>query len=146
MTPHEIQQRKRAAQQRLRAQRLRAGMLRGRVVVISLIAFVVLWGVVFTQMATGNDPVLGDSSSTLASSQRTQQPRRRSPVAPKPAPAPTPKKASPPNRSKPPNRKNSKPKNSTREEFEAEEFEAEPVEEELFLPEEELAPVITSQS
>src|SRR5690348_6060312 len=43
---------------RLAAQRQRAGRLRGRVVAISLICFVVLWGIVFAQMATGNDPVL----------------------------------------------------------------------------------------
>jgi hypothetical protein len=64
--PLEIQEKKRAAQRRLRAQRAKAGELRGRVVAISLICFVLLWGIVFAQMATGNDPVLGDSSSTIA--------------------------------------------------------------------------------
>jgi hypothetical protein len=58
MDPIEKLERKREAQRRLRAQRQRAGLLRGRVVAISLIAFVLLWGVVFAQMATGNDPVL----------------------------------------------------------------------------------------
>jgi hypothetical protein len=56
------------ARRRLRAQRQRAGQLRGRVVAISLIGFVLLWGVVFAQMATGNDPVLGDKSSVVATS------------------------------------------------------------------------------
>lgn len=66
MDPIEIQEKKRAAQRRLRAQRAKAGELRGRVVAISLICFVLLWGIVFVQMATGNDPVLGDSSSRIA--------------------------------------------------------------------------------
>ena len=63
MDPIEKMERKREAQRRLRAQRQRVGRLRGRVVAISLIAFVLLWGVVFGQMASGNDPVLGNSSS-----------------------------------------------------------------------------------
>jgi hypothetical protein len=58
MDPIEKRELKRKAWMRLASQRRRAGLLRGRVVVISLICFVVLWGVVFTQMATGNDPVL----------------------------------------------------------------------------------------
>ncbi len=52
-------ERKRNARRRRRAQQLRAGALRGRVVAISLICFALLWGIVFVQMATGNDPVLG---------------------------------------------------------------------------------------
>ena len=55
----------------LRAQRRRAGELRGRVIALSLIAFVLLWGVVFAQMATGNDPVLGSSSAS--GSQRSRK-------------------------------------------------------------------------
>jgi hypothetical protein len=54
-------ERKRQARHRLRAQRERAARLKTRVVAISLICFALLWGIVFTQMATGNDPVLGDS-------------------------------------------------------------------------------------
>jgi hypothetical protein len=54
-------ERRRIAQHRLRAQRLRAAALRSRVVAISLICFALLWGVVFVQMATGNDPVLGSA-------------------------------------------------------------------------------------
>jgi non-ribosomal peptide synthetase component E (peptide arylation enzyme) len=60
---------KRKAWMRLAAQKRRAGILRGRVVVISLICFTVLWGVVFAQMATGNDPVL--SGKEQASSTRS---------------------------------------------------------------------------
>ncbi|HEV7481896.1 MAG TPA: hypothetical protein VGO13_02220 [Solirubrobacterales bacterium] len=67
MDPIEKLERKREAQRRLRAQRQRAGLLRGRVVAISLIAFVLLWGIVFAQMATGNDPVLGASTPTTRS-------------------------------------------------------------------------------
>jgi hypothetical protein len=68
MNSFEKQQRLREAHRRLRAQRRRAGQLRGRVVAISLIGFVLLWVVVFAQMATGNDPVLGDRSAIVATS------------------------------------------------------------------------------
>lgn len=67
MNPIEKMERKREGQRRLRAQQQRMVQLRSRVVAISLIAFVVLWGVVFAQMATGNDPVLGNSSSARPS-------------------------------------------------------------------------------
>jgi hypothetical protein len=66
MDPIEKRELKRKAWLRLAAQRRRAGRLRGRVVVISLICFVVLWGVVFAQMATGNDPVLGSKNNAVA--------------------------------------------------------------------------------
>jgi hypothetical protein len=58
MDPIKKRELKRQAWMRLAAQRRRAGQLRGRVVAISLICFALLWGVVFAQMATGNDPVL----------------------------------------------------------------------------------------
>jgi non-ribosomal peptide synthetase component E (peptide arylation enzyme) len=66
MDPIEKRELKRKAWMRLAAQRRRAGMLRGRVVVISLICFVALWGVVFAQMVTGNDPVLGGKEQAVA--------------------------------------------------------------------------------
>ncbi|HET9185553.1 MAG TPA: hypothetical protein VFN82_05360 [Solirubrobacterales bacterium] len=53
---------KQEARRRLRAQRQRAGQLRARVVTVALIGFVLLWGVIFAQMATGHDPVLGDKA------------------------------------------------------------------------------------
>ena len=56
----------RAAQERLRAQRRRAGLLRSRVIAASLICFALLWGAIFVQMATGNDPVLGRSAAGAA--------------------------------------------------------------------------------
>jgi cytoskeletal protein RodZ len=59
---------KQEARRRLRAQRQRAGQLRARVVAIALIGFVLLWGVIFAQMVTGHDPVLGDKSSAVAAS------------------------------------------------------------------------------
>jgi hypothetical protein len=55
-------ERTRNARRRRQAQQLRAGALRSRVVAISLICFALLWGIVFVQMATGNDPVLGSSA------------------------------------------------------------------------------------
>lgn len=82
MDSFEKQVRKQEARRRLRAQRQRAGQLRGRVVAISLIAFVVLWGVVFAQMATGNDPVLGDKSSVVAASSANKKHRLKTTESP----------------------------------------------------------------
>jgi hypothetical protein len=67
MDPIEKRELKRKAWMRLAAQRRRAGILRGRVVVMSLLCFAVLWGVVFAQMATGNDPVLSGKEKATAS-------------------------------------------------------------------------------
>jgi hypothetical protein len=72
----EKQERKRDAQRRLRSQRQRAGLLRSRVIVVSLVSFALLWGVVFVQMATGNDPVLGNSSASVATSRRSRADER----------------------------------------------------------------------
>ncbi|HEX4730593.1 MAG TPA: hypothetical protein VH299_04955 [Solirubrobacterales bacterium] len=66
MDPIEKRELKRKAWMRLAAQRRRAGILRGRVVVMSLLCFAVLWGVVFAQMATGNDPVLSGKEKAAA--------------------------------------------------------------------------------
>jgi hypothetical protein len=66
MDPIEKRELKRQAWLRLAAQRHRAGLLRGRVVAISLICFAVLWGIVFAQMATGNDPVLSSKEKAVA--------------------------------------------------------------------------------
>lgn len=67
MDPIEKRELKRKAWMRLAAQRRRAGLLRGRVVVLSLLCFAVLWGAVFIQMITGNDPVLAAKRTTTAS-------------------------------------------------------------------------------
>jgi hypothetical protein len=66
MDPIEKRELKRQAWMRLAAQKRRAGLLRGRVVAISLICFALLWGIVFVQMATGNDPVLSAKEKTAA--------------------------------------------------------------------------------
>jgi hypothetical protein len=66
MDPIEKRELKRRAWAKLAAQKRRAGLLRGRVVIASLICFLFLWGIVFAQMATGNDPVLSAKSKTVA--------------------------------------------------------------------------------
>jgi hypothetical protein len=59
------------ARMRLGAQRSRVRLLRRRAIVISILAFALLWGVVFAQMVSGNDPVLGGTESkTVASSRK----------------------------------------------------------------------------
>jgi hypothetical protein len=82
MDPIEKRELKRKAWMRLGAQKRRAGLLRGRVVAISLVCFALLWGVVFVQMATGNDPVLSakektTSGRTTASVKRTRLHKKR---------------------------------------------------------------------
>lgn len=77
MDSFEKHERMQDARRRLRAQRQRTGQLRGRVVAISLIGFVLLWGVVFAQMATGNDPVLGDKSSVATKSSNAKKHRAK---------------------------------------------------------------------
>lgn len=77
MDPIQKRELKRQAWMRLAAQRRRAGRLRGRVVAISLVCFALLWGVVFVQMATGNDPVLSAKKTsatnrTTATAERTR--------------------------------------------------------------------------
>lgn len=66
MDPIEKRELKRKAWMRLAAQRRRAGLLRGRVLALSLICFAALWAIVFVQMATGNDPVLTSKERTVA--------------------------------------------------------------------------------
>jgi hypothetical protein len=138
MDRFEMEERKREARRRLRAQREKAGELRGRVVAISLVCFALLWGIVFVQMATGHDPVLGDTSSTVA--QRSGGADRH------------PAKA---NVAEADAGTDSEEPSSGGEELEASELETvepevEPVEEEFIEaepePEPEPAPVITSQS
>lgn len=74
MDPFEASNRRRDAQRRLSARRRRTGELRTRVVVLTLGGFVLLWGLVFTQMATGNDPVLsaGRHSPAVAQTDRRE--------------------------------------------------------------------------
>ncbi len=87
MDPIEKRELKRKAWMRLAAQRRRAGLLRGRVVVLSLLCFAILWGAVFAQMITGNDPALAGkegavSTRTVASTKEaveTTEPRELEP-------------------------------------------------------------------
>ena len=67
--------RKREAQRRIRAQRLRVRTLRTRAITISLLCFALLWAVVFVQMATGNDPVLGAGRRVVG--EKAAQPENR---------------------------------------------------------------------
>jgi hypothetical protein len=121
-------ERKRQARHRIRAQRERAGRLKTRVVAISLICFALLWGIVFAQMATGNDPVLGSSKPAGRNDGGNGR------VAKAPAePA-----------AREPEESEEESFEREEEELAAEETEAEPVEEEFV--EEEPAPVTTSQS
>ena len=100
MDPLEKIERKRQARHRIRAQRERAARLRTRVVAISLICFALLWGIVFAQMATGNDPVLGSSKPAgrsnggndrvaKAPAQTAPSPAETKPVEEEPAPVTT---------------------------------------------------------
>jgi hypothetical protein len=77
MDPIEKRELKRKAWRRLADQRRRAGLLRGRVVALSLVCFALLWGIVFVQMATGNDPVLsGKEKATTRATASTARARR----------------------------------------------------------------------
>jgi hypothetical protein len=71
----EQQTRKREAQRRVRAQRRRVGELRSRAIATSLVCFALLWAVVFVQMATGNDPVLGGGRRASGASATRPAPR-----------------------------------------------------------------------
>jgi hypothetical protein len=64
MEPREREAAKRRGRHKLEAMRRRATRLRERVVVTAIVGFVLLWTVVFVQMATGNDPVLGAGKTT----------------------------------------------------------------------------------
>jgi hypothetical protein len=133
-------ERKRQARHRIRAQRERAGKLRGRVIAISLICFALLWGVVFVQMATGNDPVLGDSSSTVAKGSSGRN-RHAAKAPPAEAGASTDSEEFGATEPEEPEEEAFAGEPAEEEPVEAE---AEPVEEEFI--EEEPAPVTTSQS
>lgn len=84
MDSFEIAERKRQARGRLRSQRARVGRLRKRAIAVSLVCFALLWGAVFVQMATGNDPALGSAAASAgaaaqeSSSSEEERQRRRS--------------------------------------------------------------------
>lgn len=86
MDQYERQEKQREAMRRLRTQRRRAGELRRRVVATSVVAFALLWAIVFAQMATGHDPVLSAKSSaamatTAGSHRKTKAQAARSEAA-----------------------------------------------------------------
>jgi hypothetical protein len=136
MDPTKKRELKRQAWMRLAAQRRRAGVLRGRVVAISLICFVVLWGVVFAQMATGNDPVLSGKGKAVAT---------RAAASPRQEIETTDPRELEPERST--DSKPARPREEEVEEFApgVEELEGEPEVEEVEA-ETELEPLVTSQS
>jgi hypothetical protein len=133
MDPIQKRELKRQAWMRLAAQRQRAGQLRGRVVAISLICFVVLWGIVFAQMATGNDPVLAGKEK--ASTTRTVASAKQE------------VETTDPRELEPGRHTDAVPTEGEEEVVEEETVEAEPeVVEEAELFEEEPEPLVTSQS
>lgn len=143
MNSVEKQERKREAQRRLRSQRHRAGMLRSRMIVVSLVSFALLWGVVFVQMATGNDPVLGDSSSARVVTSRRARAGDRTRESAKGIPAEADASTDSEEASSAEAVETAEPEEV---EPQPEEVEPEPVEAEVAEPEPEPAPVTTSQS
>ncbi len=83
MGPLEREAAQRRGRHRLDAMRRRTTRLRERVVVTAIVGFVLLWSVVFVQMATGNDPVLGAGKPAQRSAQKVaaRNPDRPSPQA-----------------------------------------------------------------
>lgn len=83
MDPKDKVDRKRAAADLLQVRRRRAGSLRNRTVAIGLVIFALLWGVVFVQLISGNDPVLARSSKSAGHAESStgatgQAPRSKS--------------------------------------------------------------------
>jgi hypothetical protein len=141
MDPTERLNRRREAARRLGTQRRRVGAIRSRVIAASVVCFVLLWVVVFAQMATGNDPVLGDSSSTTTSHRGGSRSRSTPKAIPPEAEAGTDSEEA------------TEPAFVEPEPVEAEVIEPEVIEPEVIEPEAiepepepEPAPVITSQS
>lgn len=70
MGPLEQEAARRRGQRKLDAMKRRTGLLRRRVVATAIVGFVLLWTVVFVQMATGNDPVLGISKAARPATEK----------------------------------------------------------------------------
>jgi len=83
MGPREREAARRRGKRKLDAMRRRATQLRGRVVVTAIAGFVLLWTVVFVQMATGNDPVLGAGKAAQRQARKVaaRNPERPAPQA-----------------------------------------------------------------
>jgi hypothetical protein len=75
---------RRGAKQRIATRRRRATEHRRKVIGFSIALFAVAWALVFGQMATGNDPVLGSSQTTSASRQDANA--QQAPPDPEPQP------------------------------------------------------------
>jgi cytoskeletal protein RodZ len=70
MGPIERDAARRRGQRKLGAMKRRAGLLRRRAVATAIVGFVLLWTVIFVQMATGNDPVLRTSRAARPASEK----------------------------------------------------------------------------
>ncbi|MGB7588464.1 MAG: hypothetical protein WBM00_07120 [Solirubrobacterales bacterium] len=127
------------ARAKIRSQRRRVSMIRRHTVRGSIALFVILWGVIFAQLATGNDPALSANRNRRQAAAAHKK-ANRSPEAVVPTPAPLPTEE-PPFESEPVEEVEPEP------EFEEEpaelEFESEPVEEAAPEP---VEPIITSSS
>lgn len=71
---------RRRGQRKVDAMKRRTGQLRRRVVATAIVGFVLLWTVVFVQMATGNDPALGSKAAGPSGAKKKPlpEPQRRS--------------------------------------------------------------------
>jgi hypothetical protein len=88
MGPLDRELARRRGQRKIDAMKRRAGQLRRRVVATAIVAYVLLWTVVFVQMATGNDPALGSGASARPTAKKkgAPAPERRSLQATAPPP------------------------------------------------------------
>jgi cytoskeletal protein RodZ len=89
MAPPDRDLARRRAQRKVDAMKRRTGELRRRVVATAIVGFVLLWAVVFVQMATGNDPALGTGASARPTTTKkgapTSQGRSLQTTAPPPS-------------------------------------------------------------
>ncbi len=80
MDPLEREAARQRGQRKLETMQRRTSQLRRRVVATAIVGFVLLWTVVFVQMATGNDPVLGTGTASrqaAVEASATPDPERR---------------------------------------------------------------------
>jgi hypothetical protein len=89
MSPHDRELARRRGQRKVDAMKRRTGQLRRRVAATAVIGFVLLWTVVFVQMATGNDPALGSGKAARSATKKTRasNPQRQSLQATVPPPS-----------------------------------------------------------
>jgi cytoskeletal protein RodZ len=59
------------AGERLRARRRRMTRIRKRVIAIAVVTFALLWGVIFIQLVSGQDPALSQKSAAVTSTTST---------------------------------------------------------------------------